>query len=105
MAVQQERIDRSFVPGIDRPAEAVAPRGRRIGRAGQVLFVAVLLFFSVLFTYPMLWLLAASFKDGAEVFSGSLLPSRLQLENYSRLLEMAPNFGSWFFNSVIVSGL
>ncbi|HSH22199.1 MAG TPA: carbohydrate ABC transporter permease [Candidatus Caenarcaniphilales bacterium] len=106
MAITEERIDRSFVPGIERPAEAIRPSGgRKIGRPGQILFVALLLFFAVVFTYPMVWLVSASFKSGGEVFTATLLPSTIQWDNYSRLLEEAPSFGNWVVNSVIVSGL
>jgi multiple sugar transport system permease protein len=106
MAVSEKRIDRSFVPGIERPAEAAAPSGkRRIPGPGQLLLLALLVFFSVVFTYPLLWLLSASLKSGGQVFSSTLLPDPVVWENYPRLFQMMPRFGNWILNSVIVSGL
>jgi multiple sugar transport system permease protein len=99
---------RSFVPGIERPAAVIeAPRRdlRIKSRAGQVLFVVVLLFFAVLFIYPLLWLVSASLKSGSQVFSGTLIPDPVVWGNYRRIIELAPQFPNWFVNSVIVTGL
>jgi multiple sugar transport system permease protein len=108
-AVAPEGIaGRSFVPGIDRPTAALTTPKHGVsltGRMGQVLFVAVLLFFSLLFIYPLLWLVAASLKPASEVFSGSLIPNPIQTQNYQRIIDLVPQFPQWFMNSVIVTGL
>src|SRR5918999_110091 len=104
MAVPKQ-AERSVVPGIARPTAVLAPTGAIGSRAGRIAFVIVLIFFSVVFTYPMIWLLSASFKTGAEVFSPGLLPDPVRVENYKDLLDLMPKFGTWFFNSVLVSAL
>jgi len=100
---------RSFVPGIDQPAAALTDKPKPAvswsSRFGQIVFVVVLLFFSVLFIYPLLWLVSASLKPSSEVFSGALLPQTFQPQNYQKIIELAPQFPQWFSNSVIVTGL
>ncbi len=106
MAVkEQERADRSFVPGIEKPTAALRPGRRRIPTPMQLLTGALLIIFSVIFTYPMLWLLASSLKPGHLVFTADLIPSPVMWSNYTDLLESAPRFPNWFVNSGIVSGL
>src|SRR5215208_3592712 len=104
MAVE-ERIDRSFVPGIARPAAATGAGHSAGNIVTRVLFVLILIAASVIFVYPLVWLLAASVKPGPEVFNSSLIGSQVAVSNYTRLLDLAPQFSSWFINSVIVSGL
>src|SRR5688572_9842624 len=88
---------------------AVTPHSNRRRRSrrdwvGQVLFVVLLITAAVIFVYPFIWLLSASFKDGSEVFNGALLPRVARPENYTRLLSMAP-VGQWAINSGMVSFL
>ncbi|HVM24687.1 MAG TPA: carbohydrate ABC transporter permease [Candidatus Limnocylindrales bacterium] len=96
--------DRSVVPGVDRPA-AVSERPEQwrswIGKIG---FLLLLLFFTILFLYPMIWLLSASLKPGAEVFSGDLIGSRIAWENYERLFSIMP-VALWGWNSLYTSFL
>ena len=105
MAVGESGADRSFVPGIERPAAAVRTPRRRIPTLQQVVVAVLLLIFAVIFLYPMIWLLSASLKPATQVFSPSLLPDPIRFENYPDLLAQARNFPTWLFNSVIVSGL
>lgn len=105
MAIREEPVDRSFVPGIARPDAATSAGNAASGLFGRITFGLLLLLFSVLFVYPLIWLVAASLKPGAEVFSSSLIGSQIQISNYQRLLDLAPQFGDWFINSAIVSGL
>src|SRR5918992_780529 len=104
MAIPQ-RVERSAVPGIDRPTRVLAPTGTVGSTVGRVLFVLVLAFFSLIFIYPMVWLLAASLKPGAEVFSPGLLPEVPRPENYRELIDSFPRFPQWFLNSALVSVL
>jgi multiple sugar transport system permease protein len=101
----QPRAERSFVPGIDRPEAATMPGRRRLPGPAQLVVGALLLIFSVIFTYPMIWLLSSSLKPGHRVFTADLLPQPIMWSNYPRLLDMAPNFDKWFINSFVVSGL
>jgi multiple sugar transport system permease protein len=73
--------------------------GRWLGRA---LRVALLVAATIVFIYPVLWLISASLKDGASVFDGQLLPDVVRWENYARLLDIAP-VTQWTINSLLVS--
>ena len=105
MAIEQQPVDRSFVPGIERPAAVLRTPRRRIPTAQQILVGALLLLFAVIFLYPMVWLLSASLKPATQVFTPGLIPQPIMWSNYPDLLAQARNFDKWFFNSVIVSGL
>jgi multiple sugar transport system permease protein len=105
MSISEKRVDRSFVPGIARPQEVVAVRRSASGWLSRIFFGVLLIGCSVVFVYPLIWLIGASLKPGGEVFNSSLIGSRVAVENYSTLLKLAPQFGNWFINSVIVSGL
>jgi multiple sugar transport system permease protein len=105
MAVKEQRVGRSFVPGIERPAAALKTPGRRIPTVQKLVLWALLILFAVIFTYPMIWLLSASLKPATQVFSPGLIPQPIQWENYPELLSQARNFEKWFINSIIVSGL
>jgi multiple sugar transport system permease protein len=102
---KERTVERSVVPGIERPAAAIGTgRVDPAGLATRIGFVALLLFFCVLFLYPLIWLLFASLKPGSEIFSGNLLPSVWQPQNYSRLLDSQP-VAQWALNSLGVTVL
>ena len=104
MATREEGIGRSFVPGVRHPeAVAAAPAQFELGGVvRRILFVAVLLGFTVLFIYPFIWLVSASLKPGREVFSGGLIPETIRWENYSELFNQQPML-QWTWNSILVS--
>ena len=104
MALPQP-AERSFVPGIDKPAKVLGPATSLGSKVTRVVFGALLVFFTVIFVYPLIWLLMASLKTGPEVFNSEIIPNPIAWENYPNLIEVAPNFPNWFKNSVIVSGL
>lgn len=56
------------------------------------------------FLVPLLWMLSSSLKSNGDVFRTppSLLPSHLELNNYSKTLGYIP-FGTYFANSAIVT--
>lgn len=54
--------------------------------------------------FPFLWMIATSFKVGAEVYSLSLIPKHFSLSNYIRILGTSP-FLRWFANSFLVAGI
>jgi raffinose/stachyose/melibiose transport system permease protein len=69
----------------------------------KLLTYAVLGFFTLLFLYPILWLLLNSFKTGPELFASPwTLPQAPSLENYLRAIQVG-NIGAYFLNSVIVT--
>lgn len=70
----------------------------------RVLFVLLLLFFSLVFLYPLIWLVSASLKEGSQVFNGQLIPAPVKADNYSKIFQLAP-VAQWAWNSVIVAFL
>jgi len=89
---------RSRIPA--RPRRA--PTGR--ARVQRVLVYAALVVFAVVFTYPFIWLVSASFKPRSEVFDNLLIPKTFTIENYLGIWQDAP-IGVWLVNSVIVTAL
>ena len=106
MAIQDREADRSFVPGIEDPEAAAASKQRSkvASWAMRAVFFVALLGATFLFVYPLVWLLSASLKPSAEVFSSSLIGSEIRWDNYTRLFEVAPFF-TWTKNSLIVTFL
>ena len=70
----------------------------------QLPFVLLLTFFSILFTYPFVWLLSASLKPRADVFNNLLIPTHWRFYNYVEIWHAAP-FLRWFLNSVYIDGV
>jgi len=83
------------------PTRRTPPRRRRVL---QVLTYAALAVFAVIFTYPFVWLVSASFKPRSEVFDNLLIPKTFTIENYLNIWQEAP-IGVWLVNSVIVTAL
>ena len=83
---------------------APAP-GRK--RLTSVLIHVALLGASVLMLYPLLWLLAASFRPENEIFtSASIWPSAWSVDAYIRGWNgLRTSFGTFYVNSFIISGL
>ena len=72
--------------------------------AGRVVFFVLLLGCTVLFLAPLFWLVSASLKTRAEVFSSSWLPNPVAWENYVRIWDAAPIL-TWLKNSLLVGFL
>ncbi|MCP1209417.1 carbohydrate ABC transporter permease [Devosia subaequoris] len=62
---------------------------------------------SVIMLYPLLWLLAASFRPENEIFtSASIIPSSWSIDSYFRGWNgLRTSFGTFYINSFIISGL
>ena len=102
MATQESRIERSIVPGVERPARAAsAPRGRAVITPKNIVFTIALVGVSAMFIFPFLWLLSASLKTRADVFNNEWIPDPLQVQNYVRIWEVAPVI-TWLINSLLV---
>ena len=71
----------------------------------SVLMHATLLAVSVLMLYPLLWMLAASFRPENEIFtSASIIPSQWSLDAYIRGWNgLRTSFGVFFTNSFIIA--
>ena len=78
--------------------------GRSWRVTGRVLFVVALLSVTVLFIYPIIWVISASLKPPAEVFQTELVGSEVRWSNYERLFDIAPIL-RWTWNSILVSTL
>lgn len=96
---------------------AVAPRGdepqgsrRRAGerrkppRVSRVLIGIALAIFAVIFAYPFVWLISASFKPRGQVFDNRLIPETFTWANYVRVWQEAP-LALWLLNTLIVTVL
>lgn len=81
-------------------------RRRRRPRSwlGTTLRWLALLAFTVVFIYPFVWLVSASFKPRSEVFDNRLIPRTFTFDNYVQVWQEAP-LGLWMLNTVIVTVL
>ena len=87
----------------DQPPEPTAVGTRRPGVVGRVLVYLLLLAIAAFFLLPLVVVVSASFKYGAEIFTDpGFLPADPGLENYTALFARA-EFITWFRNSAIVS--
>lgn len=91
------------VESISTPARQ--PRRRRVRRTvGRVLVLAGLSLVTLLFVYPFVWLISASFKPRSEVFDNRLIPQTFTLQNYVAVWQEAP-VALWLFNTLLVTVL
>jgi multiple sugar transport system permease protein len=70
----------------------------------QFLIIIGLVLVGILFIYPFVWLISASFKPRAQVFDNRLIPRTFTLQNYVNVWQDAP-LGLWLMNTVIVAVL
>jgi multiple sugar transport system permease protein len=73
-------------------------------RQVRALVVTALVVLTVVFVYPLIWLLSASFKPRAEIFDNQLIPQHPTLQNYLTVWESAP-LGLWLGNTLLVTAL
>lgn len=73
---------------------------------GSILYHGFMIIFGFLMLYPVLWLLASSFKNSSEVFTdaASLIPSKLNFSNYAEGWKGfgGNTFGVFFKNSFFI---
>jgi multiple sugar transport system permease protein len=101
----------STAPGVPEvPTPPVVPRRFKINwrpernPVERVIFVVVLLGASLLFVYPFIWILSASFKPRAEVFDNRLIPLNWAPQNYLNVWHAAPVL-RWLGNSLYIGAL
>ena len=96
------------VPTASTPSEVDQLRhtGRRRPRTkvGRVFAWIALALLGVVFIYPFVWLVSASFKPRTEVFDNRLIPQTFTLDNYVQVWQEAP-LALWLLNTVIVTVL
>jgi raffinose/stachyose/melibiose transport system permease protein len=82
---------------------ALAP-SRAGSRFWMWLSVLILLLLCLVWIYPFLWLVSASFNDPLEIFSKglSLIPNALRWDNYARAWSTA-GFSTYMLNTVLVT--
>jgi multiple sugar transport system permease protein len=102
-----DAVERSAVPEVPPdtartrfPRRPVSARERVL----RILTYVTLAVFAVIFTYPFIWLVSASFKPRSEVFDNLLIPRTFTIENYLGIWAEAP-IGVWLINTVIVTAL
>jgi multiple sugar transport system permease protein len=90
--------------GVVVPAPTGPPRPRHPVTAKTVVVWLGMIAFTVVFIYPFVWLLSASFKPRGEVFDNKLIPETFTLDNYVNVWNEAP-LALWMVNTVIVTVL
>ena len=91
---------------VARPVEAQErrQRPRRVAAIKKVLITAALVVLGVVFLYPFVWLVSASFKPRGEVFDNRLIPQTFTLDNYIAVWTEAP-MALWLANTLLVTVL
>ncbi|MEJ5352556.1 MAG: carbohydrate ABC transporter permease [Melioribacteraceae bacterium] len=69
----------------------------------KFIFYAILIFGSLIFLYPFIWMIFASVAPENEIGNLILLPSKINFSNYFIIFDKIP-IGKAFINSLIVSG-
>lgn len=95
----------------DRPAPQRKPtrteaagRARRRHVVRRSLVIAALCVLAVVFAYPFVWLVSASFKPRGEVFDNRLIPETFTWDNYVQVWQAAP-LALWLWNTLLVTVL
>ncbi len=77
--------------------------------AGSFTYHGFILLFGFFMFYPVMWLIASSFKEHAEIFQNahSLIPNSFHFENYAQGWRGfgGVTFGTFFKNSFIISSI
>lgn len=68
----------------------------------KVLFYSILIFWTILFIYPFLWMLSATLRPEAEIGSFGIIPSSVSLISYIKVFQKIPILRA-FFNSLLVA--
>jgi multiple sugar transport system permease protein len=102
MTVQPSPVQQPALPATRASTAAVAGGSNVRSVLLRIAFLLMLLIFTIIFVYPFIWLISASLKPGAEVFSSDLIPDPVMWENYANLWNTQP-IAQWAWNSVLVS--
>lgn len=91
---------------VAEPAERAAHRHERRVRSTALRWLLYTLLggITVLFAYPFVWLLSASFKPRGEVFDNKLIPETFTFDNYLAVWQEAP-MALWLANTLLVTAL
>jgi multiple sugar transport system permease protein len=83
-------------------ADVPSPRPSTRSRVRRWVVTAALLVCTLVFVYPFVWLVSASFKPRKDVFDDRIIPIAPTLQNYVDVWREAP-LGVWLLNTVIVT--
>jgi multiple sugar transport system permease protein len=81
-----------------------APAKEVGNRALRWLLYVVMAAVTLVFIYPFIWLLSASFKPRTQVFDNKLIPETFTFDNYIQVWLEAP-LALWLFNTLLVTVL
>lgn len=72
----------------------------------KLILKLILITFTIVQLFPLVWMVLFSLKDNADIFSGNILglPSKFVWSNY-KVAFTSGNVGRYLFNSVIVTGV
>jgi multiple sugar transport system permease protein len=91
-------------PVVSEEASAEPPSKEVGNRALRWLLYVVLASITLVFIYPFVWLVSASFKPQGEVFDNKLIPETFTLDNYVQVWQEAP-LALWLWNTLLVTVL
>jgi sn-glycerol 3-phosphate transport system permease protein len=76
---------------------------RRQAGIVDALIYALLAIASLVWLFPLVWLVATAFKSQAEIFARplGLLPSQLRWDNFARAWSYAP-FAAYYWNTIVI---
>ena len=90
------------VVAVERKPE---PRNRQVRSSALRWFLyALLTAITIVFIYPFVWLVSASFKPRGEVFDNKLIPETFTFDNYLAVWQEAP-MALWLANTMLVTVL
>ncbi|WP_255491608.1 carbohydrate ABC transporter permease [Actinotalea sp. JY-7876] len=98
------RVESLGLAAVVQETGGLPPQRRPRLTVGRVLVLAALGVATLIFVYPFVWLLSASFKPRGEVFDNKLIPDTFTVENYLNVWQEAP-MALWLLNTVIVTVL
>ena len=68
----------------------------------KIIFYAILIFWTILFLYPFLWMLSATLRPEAEIGGFGIIPSSISLISYIKVFQKIPILRA-FLNSLLVA--
>lgn len=84
-------------------AAGAPPAGRRPGAmVAKIVLWVLLIGFTLLFLYPLVWLFSASLKPRGEVFDNKLIPDTVLWSNYVEVWDQLPLL-NWAINSILIA--
>ena len=86
----------------EQPVRKAGGTGRAKGLVARIFLWIMLAGFAVLFLYPFVWLLAASFKPRGQVFDNRLIPETFVPQNYVKVWDELPLL-NWIGTSLVIA--